>query len=177
MILDFFNSAAGLKGLPRQGWVEKLNHKNPETVAEHTYLAAVMGMVFSDMKGMNTAKVLSMTLLHDLAESSTGDITPTMMPRDSKSRLEDASMREILELLPERLRDRYLAMWNEFRHGASAEARLVRQIDRLEMALQASRYLKDGHTPEQLESFFDSAQDGITEKDIRETLANVLNDR
>ena len=68
MILDFLNIAANLKTVPRQGWVDKLSIKNPESVADHTYSMAIIGMVLSDSQKYNTEKILKMILLHDLAE-------------------------------------------------------------------------------------------------------------
>ncbi|MBI5859248.1 MAG: HD domain-containing protein, partial [Nitrosarchaeum sp.] len=76
MILDFFNTSANLKKIPRQGWIDKLSIDNPESVADHTFSMAMMGMIFSDLENYDTEKILKMILLHDLAESITGDITP-----------------------------------------------------------------------------------------------------
>ncbi len=52
-------------------------------------------------------------------------------------------------------------MWEEYERQASPEARFVRQIDRLEMALQASVYEKQGFTD--LDNFFLSARQAISE--------------
>jgi putative hydrolase of HD superfamily len=71
MLFDFFNIVAELKKIPRKGWKEKLGLENPESVADHSYLTAVMSMIISDLNGLNTQKVLKMSLLHDLAESIT----------------------------------------------------------------------------------------------------------
>lgn len=177
LILDFFKISAKLKDTPRQGWVDKLNHKDPETVAEHVYMAAVMGMVLSDLKGGNTEKILKMILLHDLAESVTGDITPGQLPKESKAELENDAMKKILGCLPEGLSERYLQVWDEFRQGSSEESRLVHQVDKLEMALQAKAYSRDGFAPEQLAPFLDSARNGISEKNIKEIFAKILEDK
>lgn len=174
MILDFFKTAANLKNVPRQGWIDRLNHKDPESVAEHTYCAAVMGMIFSDMKNMDTAKILKMILLHDMAESIIGDIPPNQMPAESKIQLEDDTMKKILKYLPNHIQERYQLLWDEFQQCSSDEAKLVHQIDKLEMALQASTYYNDGFTAEQVAPFFDSAKEEISEKNIKEILKQIL---
>ena len=76
MILDFFKTAVNLKNISRQGWMDKLSLKHPESVADHSYSMAIMGMIISDLENYNSEKMLKMILLHDLAESEIGDYTP-----------------------------------------------------------------------------------------------------
>ena len=45
MIEDIFKSAINLKKIKRQGWIDKLSLKNPESVADHSYSMAIMGMM------------------------------------------------------------------------------------------------------------------------------------
>ena len=177
MILDFLKTSANLKNIPRQGWIDKLNHKNPETVAEHVYMTAMIGMVFADLEKRNTEKILKMILLHDLAESLIGDITPDRLSRESKTDLENNVMKKILGCLPRPLSEEYLLLWNEFQQNSSVESRLVHQIDKLEMALQAKIYSKNDFKPEQMAPFFKTAKDEITEKSIKEILEMVLEER
>ena len=68
MIEDIFKSAINLKKIKRQGWIDKLSLKNPESVADHSYSMAIMGMMVSDIENYNSKKILKMILLHDLAE-------------------------------------------------------------------------------------------------------------
>ena len=173
LILDFLKVSANLKNVRRQGWVDKLNHKCPETVAEHVYSMAMIGMILSDFEGRDTEKILKMILLHDMAESIIGDITPDQMSKKSKEELEDKAMRQILDRLPDRISGRYMQLWDEFQHMLSEESKLVHQIDKLEMALQAKIYSDDGYAPQLLTPFFDSAKDEITEKNIKEIIAKI----
>ena len=80
MILNFFKIAANLKKISRQGWVDKLSLKNPESVADHSYLMAVIGMVISDLGNYNSEKIIKMILLHDLAESKISSILVANFP-------------------------------------------------------------------------------------------------
>jgi len=82
LLLDFFNIVASLKTIPRQGWIDKLNIENPESVSDHTFSMSVMAMIFSDIQKLDTLKVLRMSLLHDVAESHTGDITPGQISKE-----------------------------------------------------------------------------------------------
>ena len=58
MISEFFFQIAELKKLPRSGWKIKVGLENSESVAEHSYMMSVMSMVLSDMKSLNSEKVL-----------------------------------------------------------------------------------------------------------------------
>ena len=73
----------------RQGWIDELSIKNSESVADHTYSMAIIGMVLSDSQKYNTEKILKMILIHDLAESITGDFTPEQKSKEEKTILEN----------------------------------------------------------------------------------------
>ena len=50
VFLDFFKNALNLKNISRQGWIDKLSIEHPESVADHSYSMAIMGMVISDLE-------------------------------------------------------------------------------------------------------------------------------
>ena len=136
MISDFFFQIAGLKNLPRTGWKVKLNVENSESVAEHSYMMSVMAMVLSDIKELNTEKILKMSILHDWAESKIGDFMPDEISSEKKTELEEYAMSEILDDLPSKIKNDYYDIWNDYKDISSKEAKFVHELDRLEMALQ-----------------------------------------
>ena len=87
MILDFFENSIDLKKIPRQGWMDKLSMKHPESVSDHSYSVAIICMVISDMQNLNSEKILKMALLHDLAESQIGDFTPDQIDKEEKKKI------------------------------------------------------------------------------------------
>jgi len=176
MILDFFKTAANLKKISRQGWINKLSLDNPESVADHSYSMAVMSMVISDLENYNSEKILKMVLLHDLAESKIGDYTPEQLSNEKKSKLENNAFDEIIENLPDLIKSQYLQIWQEYQENTSPESKIVHQIDRLEMVLQAKIYQKDGHSQEDLESFFESAKTDITDPKLKELFTKIIKD-
>lgn len=141
---ELFERAGGLKEVRRSGWAERLGLEGAESVADHTYATAFIAMVYSDIMGLDTVRVVRMALLHDLAESVTGDITPGSLPGGQKESGERAAMGALLALLPEPARGAYREAWAEYLAGESREASLVRQADKLEMAMQAGRYAHAG---------------------------------
>jgi putative hydrolase of HD superfamily len=150
----------------RQGWIDKLSIMNPESVADHTYSMAIIGMALSDSQKYNTEKILKMILIHDLAESITGDFTPEQKSKEEKTILENKAIEKILTLLPENLQKQYSNLWNEYQKNDSEEANFVHQIDKFEMALQAKIYSKHNNSLSDYLPFFDSAQKEIKDQNL-----------
>ena len=173
MISEFFFQIAGLKKLSRSGWKIKVGLNNSESVAEHSYMMSVMSMVLSDMKSLNSEKVIKMSILHDWAESKIGDFMPDEIGYDKKSELENYAMTEILETLPPKIQSDYHDIWNEFLVRETSEARLVHELDKLEMALQAKIYEKDVD-PERVKPFIISAVEQIIDPDVKRILVDIL---
>ena len=174
MILDFLKDSANLKSISRQGWIDKLSIKNPESVADHSYSMAIMAMIISDLENYDSEKILKMTLLHDLAESKIGDITPEQMTSENKMKIENDAFNEIIDQLPETVKSQYLEIWKEYQNNNSKESLFVHQIDKLEMALQAKIYQKDGKTIGDIEPFLESAKRSITDKKLKEIFTKII---
>lgn len=167
----FFDAVLDLKKVDRAGWAAKAGIKNPESVADHTFSMCAIGMALSDILGLDTEKVLRMIILHDLAESIVGDYMPGQVTAGKKMVQEKRAMKKILSSLPTKVRADYQKAWTEYLQNKTSEARFVHRVDKLEMALQASKYAKDGHS-KSLEQFFVSAQKAVNvENDM---LAEIL---
>ena len=168
---EFLRMAAGLKKIPRQGWIDKAGISNPESVADHSYSMTVMAMMFGDNAGMDTCKMIRMALLHDIVESITGDLTPEMTSKENKLAQEKIAIEKITRTLPEPLRTKYSELWSEYSAQKSAESVLVHEVDKLDMALQASIYAKEGTSSFQnLQVFFDSAKKSINNTEVKSML-------
>ena len=174
MIEKFFEKVLELKNVPRQGWKEKLEIDNPESVADHSYSTAVLSMILSDMKGLNSERIIRMALLHDLAESIIGDITPDHITKNEKNAKENNAIKQILKNLPDDITESYFEIWNDYQKKISKEAILLHEIDKLEMAFQAKFYQKKGITKEDLKTFFDTAKIEIKDKNLRDILSNII---
>ncbi|MDC0193858.1 HD domain-containing protein [Candidatus Nitrosopelagicus sp.] len=173
MISDFFFQIAGLKTLPRTGWKMKLNLKDSESVAEHSYMMSVMAMVMSDMKNINTEKIIKMSILHDWAESKIGDFMPDEITEDKKTELEEYAMTELLDELPSKIKNDYYNIWNDYKENLSEESRFVHELDKLEMALQGKIYEKETD-PEKIKPFIISAVEQIVNDDLKKVLIGIL---
>jgi putative hydrolase of HD superfamily len=151
-----------LKDIRRTGWKQKLEIENAETVAAHTLLMIVLVLFFSEKNQYSYKKkvrLIEMVLVHDLAESIIGDITPETMNENRKRRLEDEAFGKITEkMCPKNLKKKYLESWHDYQTKKSFDSKFVHLIDKLEMVLQAHYYLDHGKgiRKEKVTTFFQS---------------------
>ena len=150
--------------------MSKVGIEHPESVADHSYGTAIMAMVLSDSHKLDTEKILKMALIHDLAESITGDFMPEEISRENKKIAEGDAMKEILSTLPNNLADEYDKIWQEYMQTDTKESILLHEIDKLEMAIQAVKYSSEGFSNEKLRLFVDSARKEIRSKELLDIL-------
>jgi len=174
LLEDFFKIIINLKNVQRKGWMHKLEIKNPESVADHSYSMALMAMILSELQKLNTKKIIEMTLLHDLVESVVGDFTPEEISKQKKLELENTAMEKILKILPENIIEVFQKIWSEFQLGDSEEAIFVHEMDKLEMVFQAKYYVDKGFSKEKIQPFLDTANTEIKNKHLREIMSNLF---
>jgi len=166
--LEGFFELSHLKQLYRQGWLHRgIPKQCCESVAEHSFSVAVLalwlGQAYYPHLDMN--RVLRMALLHDIGEVYAGDIIPSdQVSEAAKHQLERASLEKVLGKLP--ASQEYLELWLEFERGESPEARFVRQVDRLEMGLQARVYQAQGFAD--MDEFILSARQALEDPQLAE---------
>ncbi|MCS7141642.1 MAG: HD domain-containing protein [Candidatus Nitrosocaldus sp.] len=173
-MLEFFLKACTLKRVKRKGWLVKagVSSEHAESVADHSYTLALMAMVMADVKGLDACKAMRFALLHDLAEALTGDYMPEEMDGERKRAMEHDAMLKMLAPLPEHVRGMYSRLWDEYRNCSSDEARLVHELDKLEMVLQARCYEEMGYRGT-LDRFYSYAEPYITYASLRELLLQM----
>lgn len=156
-----------LKNLKRTGWISKAKILKAESVADHSFSLTALSMVFSDLLGLDTEKVMKMCIIHDLAESIIGDYMPDELSIVEKKKKEDDAMEIVISSFPDKISLLYSKMWKEFSSNQTKEARLVKQLDKVEMFLQANQYLKNGYSYEFLSPFL-HVLDNIGRGEIKE---------
>ncbi len=195
-LLRLVHVAGALKRLPRQGWLH-LDVPEPESVAGHSFRVALMVMLLGhDEPNIDVQRALIIALCHDLPEAIVGDITPfdetladesvdrdrLFRSRPTYSESADRAKREAEEQalgnmtagLDEATRRLIVDAWEEYERGCTPEARLVRQIDKLEALLQAHEYARD--IPDlRIESFELGARDRVQDERLRRLLDLIVN--
>ena len=175
MLKDFFQIIINLKEIERKGWKTKLSLENVESVADHSYSMTLMSMILSDLQGLDSNKIMKISLLHDLVEAVTGDFTPEEISKEKKFELENKEMEKILSKLPDNLNEEYSSLWSEFQNQKSKEAIFVHELDKLEMIFQAKKYLDDGISEEKINPFIDSAKKQIKNEKFKELISDLFN--
>jgi putative hydrolase of HD superfamily len=144
-----------LKLIPRSGWFKKVGITvDCESVADHTFRTALMALVLGIEMGLDYSKLTRMCLIHDLAESVTGDIMPEEKDSEaSHRRQETIIINRLIRSLPKTSQRLLQDDWRELVASRSLEARLVWQCDKLEMLIQAREYLSRGYDKQRLSPF------------------------
>ncbi len=166
-----------LKQLYRQGWLRAgISREACESVAEHIFGMAMLAWLVIGAglaEGVDREKTLRMVLAHELGEIYVGDIIPSDgVPAEEKQRLEREAVEKVTGRLPGG--EELAALWEEFEAGQTPEARLTRQLDRLEMALQAMVYQKQG-LGRGMDSFFRSAKKAVRSPELAVLLEQAQN--
>jgi putative hydrolase of HD superfamily len=125
-----------LKSVKRQGWIEH-QLEGVESVADHTFMVCILAYVLAPHAGCDRSKSVILSLLHDLPESIVGDITPNDSRLQQKRMMEAAAMKEIASLVGD---SSIYELWREVELGTTPEGKLVKDLDRLEAAMQSMVY-------------------------------------
>jgi putative hydrolase of HD superfamily len=186
-IIAFLKFCGKLKHLLRTGWVNS-SVKAPETVASHMYRMGIISMLVPD-QGYNRERCIKMSIVHDIAESIVGDITPDdNVNDDDKYSQERAAMEKFKNILLEGLdfsipENQYfkehvqemIDLWQEYEDLKTPEALLVKDIDRFDMILQATEYEQDQTMV--LQSFFDTTRGKFKTQFVQDLVQELYKQR
>ncbi len=155
----------GLKHLPRAGWV-RVGVEAPESVAAHSWGVALWVLTHLP-PGLDVGRALAYAVLHDVAEAIVGDITPyDGVSPERKAALEHDAVRELLAAWPD-----LITLWETYEAQADDEARFVRQLDRADMAWEATCLTRDGAGD--LSAFHESAGRVVTDATLSGRLSQL----
>ncbi|UJS18990.1 MAG: HD domain-containing protein [Candidatus Jettenia sp.] len=162
-----------LKQLYRQGWLLKnIPEEKCESVADHIYGVTMLSFVVAHefFPELDITKIIKIALIHDLGEAHVGDLTPhDQIHPHKKEKDEYEAIAQILSKLS--TGKMYLNLWNEFRNQSSLESKFVKQMDRLEMALQASVYENLGYG--NMQNFFDHVQKKLSDEELKNIFKDI----
>lgn len=165
LMIDFFLTIMKLKDRVRTGW-ELHGIKDPESVADHTFGTVFLTYLFSEDK-YDTEKCLKLALIHDIHEAIIGDLPSSEISKKVKREKEQKAFKELISGF-EVKKEETNKLWREYFQRKSREAKFVRDMDKIEMIVQALFYAQKyrKHQKEidtlQLENFFQSAKKEIS---------------
>ena len=141
-LTEFFAYIAELKQLKRKGWVER-GVRCPESVAAHSFGVAALAAIAASVIGVDPARAVLIAIIHDIAEALTGDLTPADgVSLHEKHQKEEQAARKILGKIDQD--GTLMDAWLDYTERRTPEGQLVKDIDILDMALQADIYSKAG---------------------------------
>ncbi len=172
-IIEIYFQINHLKHLLRQGWLMRgIAEDKCESVGDHSFAVALLGMLIAKkyFPELDAEKLVKMSLIHELGEIEDGDATPVDgVSKEKRHANEKAGIEKIFINFPEG--KEYLDLWEEFEENKSEEAKLVKQIDQLEKAMQAAVYAKQ--YGKDLDEFVESARARIEDKKLLGLLDNL----
>jgi len=117
----------------------------PDSIAEHAYRTAVIGLILAEMEKADSAKTVLICLFHDNAEARISDLHKVARRYIDSEKAEMLAYEEQVTRLPKPLQKRVLSWFQEFEGKKTKEAIIARDADMLETAFQAKEYLDIGH--------------------------------
>lgn len=130
-ILDFMVEIEKLKGVLRKS--RPVGLKRHENSGEHSWHVCISALMLKDYadETINIDRVIKMLLIHDLGEIDAGDKIVYESETAEQKNKEWKGVKRVLDILPNQQGEEYLALWEEFELGESADAKYAKAIDRI----------------------------------------------
>lgn len=192
-LFAFLHIVRQLKVTPRTGW---LNHdiSKPgmpfsimifliptntkflalvESISDHMYRMGIISMLSTDPT-LDTNRCVKLALVHDMAESIVGDITPAdiHISKSEKHRREYETMKyltgpTLLAAFNQSAANEIMDLWEEYENISSSEARFVKDVDKFELIFQTLEYEREFQGQKDL-SVFLSVREQIKSQQVSE---------
>ena len=152
--VPYFHMLERLKTTKREGW-RRFGINRGESISDHMYRMAMISMFVppSLVGRIDQNKCIKMCLIHDMAESLVGDITPVDgVAKPEKSRREAETMDYLTKNLLGKVwggkgaanGEEIRAIWQEYEDSQTLDSHFVHDIDKMELLLQMVEYEKRG---------------------------------
>jgi len=139
-IFDFLHQVEKLKDTLRYN---QTSGGRKESSAEHSWRLSLMVFVVAEKLklDMNVDRAIKIAIVHDLAESITGDIDAVRIAKgeiskEEKQKLEIEAMETLRTMLSDEIGTEIVALWEEYEKCETQEAKYVKALDKLETLTQ-----------------------------------------
>ena len=146
--IPFLHTLTRLKSTRREGWC-RFSLSNTESISDHMYRMSIITLLAppSLSSRICISHCMKMSLVHDMAESLVGDITPVDgVSKEEKGRRESESMdfltKALLGGIPNGVESgtAIREIWQEYEDNVTIEAKFVHDVDKFELLLQMMEY-------------------------------------
>jgi putative hydrolase of HD superfamily len=183
--VEFARLIGRLKVTPRTGWVRRGVPKW-ESVADHSWRVAALSLLLPN--DYDLKKCIAMGVLHDVAESLTGDICPDdNVSKEDKAKMEAEATEKIALLLGQAsgqtdddsnqnsTQQQLMSLLHEYETRESKEAIGVKDLDLLDMIIQATEY--EERFGLDLTDFYDSTPASLFRTPVLKSVAQEVHDQ
>ena len=143
-ITKFIFEVSHLTNTKRTGF-HLLGIKDTETVAEHQGQTAIIAYLLAKLEGADIEKCLLTSLIHDIPETRISDLNKVAHSYLPVREAEATVLSKQIENLPKELANEILSLFDSYRNDKTKEGIIVRDADLLENAIEAKKYLEQGH--------------------------------
>lgn len=137
--MEFLYEIGALRFISRS-WKRFLN-ADFANLAEHHIRVAWLAMVLAKHEKVeDTEKILKMALVHDIAESRTGDVD--YLSRQYVERNNELGIKDILK--DTSLEKEFVQLWREYEERTSIESKIVKDADTLDIDMELQEQAAHG---------------------------------
>ncbi|MBF8185176.1 HD domain-containing protein [Nonomuraea sp. K274] len=159
-----------LKRYKRTGWLVA-GVRDPESIADHSFRAAVLASVITVLEGGNPERAAFMSLFHDTQESRVTDI-PYVGKRYLQATPNEQVTADQTRGLPEPVGRMMGEAVGEYERNTTLESVCARDADKLECLIQAVEYREQGH--QNVQPWIDSSLSALKTKSAKRIADDVL---
>jgi putative hydrolases of HD superfamily len=141
-LASFVYEAGYLKRLPRSGWL-LAGIEQPETVAEHSFRATVLGVLLAGMAGADAGRTAALCAVHDMAETRIADVHSVGRAYITVASPQAVAAHQAAGM-PTDVAKVFEALVAEYEENETAEARLAHDADKLDTLATACEYAAQG---------------------------------
>lgn len=145
------SSAFDLYNVPRQGWLDRgVNPEKVENVGQHTEaLADLFEQLIEKIdpeKRLDRVKMMRLIQIHDWPESIAGDQVAYNNDPQKRAELQKKKEADELKAMQEicnRFGEKgkiFMDLWLEYEHGSTPEAKIIKQLDKVQFFIKAYEY-------------------------------------
>ncbi len=145
-LLDLTGEAGILKAVRRSGWW-MLGMKNAESVADHSFRAALLAYLLAKMEKADPYEPVMIALINDLHEARINDLHKVGHRYIDFRTAEWKASKEQLSSLPEPIRKEMGRWVFELLNQSTRAAVIARDADILECMIQGKEYADQNHHP------------------------------
>ena len=171
-IVKYLYEIGQLKKVRRTGWWI-VGITNPESVAEHSFRTAMIGLILAHLERVDVTTVMAMCLVHDMPETRINDLHWIAQRYINMGQASNVVFNEQASQLPTDLNNWFLSLFSQFELQSTPEAIIAGDADKLELVLQAREYETQGH--KYVEDWINNMKTAVITNSAKQLLEEILN--